>query len=393
LARLRLAQGAPAEVSERAIRAWIAAEDVDDPAPWKALATATADDPGRSAEHLEALRAAAQRDPASVEVYRGLLRAFQALDDPGGVQVVASLLVFLKAATPSESALVGDDLPIAGLDDDARLSWVDDPEAEGPVGRAFERLLEPAGVLFDRTEGELGLAGARRIDMDTQRALPERFHEVAAALGLEGRALLQRPEGAAAIDVSVGPPPTVVVDKGLSKGMFRKEQRYVLARALSLTRGARPAVRALHPADGQALVDALRGADQGRAGEWRGLLSQLLTPEELDTAAEPLLESPDATFVEWAEAVERSAARAAYVICGDLGTALQAQRREAGGDFRKPLRNPEALADLAARSPLARDLLEFALSPSHLRLLRWAGGEGGLLDDVEGGDLEASVEH
>ena len=140
-------------------------------------------------------------------------------------------------------------------------------------------------------------------------------------------------------------------------------------------------------------MDALRGADDGRAGEWRSLLSQLLTPEGMKTAAQPLLEAPDATFVEWAEAVERSAARAAYVICGDLGTALQAQRREAGGDFRKPLRNPEALADLALRSPLAKDLLEYALSFSHLALRRWAGGEGGLLDDVEGGDLEADVDH
>jgi len=57
-------------------------------------------------------------------------------------------------------------------------------------------------------------------------------------------------------------------------------------------------------------------------------------------------------------------------LARDLGTAFKALRREADGDFTRPLRDPRSLADLTERSPLARDLLAWALSEAFERLLR-----------------------
>jgi hypothetical protein len=304
---------------------------------------------------------------------------------------VAALLVFLKVATADEKALVGPEQEGApSLPDVPRMAWVDLPEAAGAVERTLLSLMEAVPALFDRSLADLGADDTTRAEQDTQRALPGRFREVAEALVLPGRHLHITEEGGASVEVTAGPPPAVVVGKGLTKGMFRREQQYVVARALSLTRGARAAVRALNPSDGEALIDALRGPSDadGRAAEWRGLLEELLDEDPLHSLGEELRDAPEATFAKWADAVERSSARAAFVLCGDLGTALQAQRREAGGDFRKPLRNPDALADLVQRSALAADLLEYALSSSYLALRTWHREHAQALDGDEAPDLE-----
>lgn len=399
LATLRKAAGGQGQGegggADDALRAWLKSAP-DEPGPWRALAEATAGDPEQLDEHLSALRAVLSRAPADVDSYRALLTAFDEAGDKDGADVVASLLVFLKVATAGEKQRVAAvDKPAAhetapSLPDAPRLAWVDLPDAAGAVERAFLTLLGAVPALFDRGLDDFGASDATRAEDDTQRALPARFREVAEALGLTGRHLHVVEEATASVEVTAGPPPAVIVGKGLTKGMFRREQQYVLARALSLTRGARPVVRALNPSDGEALIDALRGAvePEGRAAEWGGLLTELLDDAPLQALSAELLAAPDATFAQWADAVERSSARAAFVLCGDLGTALQAQRREAGGDFRKPLRNPEALGDLVERSPLAADLLEYALSSSYLALRRWRREQGGRLDGDEGTDLE-----
>jgi tetratricopeptide (TPR) repeat protein len=390
MARLRRSSGATGEDAggDAAVRAWLQSAP-DDPDAWRALIQITARDSDRREEHYDAIRSLLQRVPSDLDAYRMLLEAFQADEDTQGAETVAELLVFIKVASPEEAALVRrdsatDESQLASLPEAQRIDWVDLPDASGPVERALAKLLGSAPALFDRGLDELGASEETRADQDTQRALPGRFREVAEALGLHGRRLHLRKEGGATVEVTAGPPPAVVVGKDLTKGMFRREQRYVLAKALSLTRGARPVAKALHRSDGEALVDALRGGGEGRAEEWRALLEELLDEELLQTLEEELRAAPDATFEAWAEAAERSSARAALVLCGDLGTALQAQRREAGGDFRKPLRNPGALADLVERSSVASDLLQYALSSSYLDLQRWFREGEGALDAEDG---------
>ena len=395
LSTLRRAAGdgaGPTDGPDEALLAWLESAP-DEPGPWRALAEATAGDPKRRDEHYGALRAVVVRAPADVETYRTLLAAFEDNGDEEGAQSVASLLVFLKVATADEKLrAAGAGGGAASLPDVPRMAWVDLPDAAGPVERSLLTLLDAVPALFDRGLEDLGASDDTRAEEDTQRALPGRFREVAEALGLPGRHLHITDQGGASVEITAGPPPAIIVGKGLAKGMFRKEQHYVLARALSLTRGARPVATALNPSDGEALIDALRGAaePEGRAAEWRGLLEELLDSGPLEALGEALMEAPEATFGHWVDAVRRSSARAALVLCGDLGTALQAERREAGGDFRKPLRNPQALADLVDRSVLARDLLDYASSPSYLALRRWLQEQEGPLDGDGQRDLEGS---
>jgi len=378
LARLATVRGRldDPDATREALRAWTEAAPPDDPTPWRALAEALADDPNRRPERREALLAVVAREPADVDAYQDLFVAWQQAGNPDRAYPVADLLVFLKAAPDEVVAfheqysgwLTKEEVP--PLPPPAREAWVDVPAADGPVARVLRALANAVPALFSATPEDEGLSEDDRVDRDRQRSLPRRFREVGRSLALEGRALYVRPDGGTALEVLPGDPPVVVVGSDMTRGMFRREQRFFLARGLTMTLGARPLARALHVDEGQAILDALRGAEEGRAGEWAALLAELLPDETRDELKAELDEHPEVSFADWTEASERSAVRAALVLAGDLGTAFKALRREAGGDFTRPLRDPRSLADLTERSPLARDLLAWALSDSFERLLR-----------------------
>jgi len=372
------------EAARDALRAWAGASP-DDPASWRALAGALEGDTEHRDELQGALQALVDLLPGDVDAYRALFSAWHEAGSPDRAFPVADLLVFLKAA-PAEVTdfyeqysgwLTKEEVP--PLPRPARRAWVDDPVVGNVVGRALDALAAAVPALFTASLEEEGLSDDNRVDGDRQRSLPRRFREVGRSLELEGRALYVRPDGGTALGVLPGDPPAMVVGSDMTRGMFRKEQRFFLARGLMLTLGPRPLARALHEDEGQAIVDALRGGEEGRAGEWAALLAELLPEETHEELRALLAEDPDANFAAWTQAVERSAVRAALVLAGDLGTAFKALRREAGGDFTRPLRDPRSLADLTERSPLARDLLAWALSEAFERLLRGdePPGEGG----------------
>ena len=374
LGELRSRAGEP-DRAEAAWRAW-AAGAPQDPEPFRALAGVLTGQPDRGEELRAVLRQVVALDPADVEAWAGLLASWQEEGDELRAYPVADLLVFVKAAPPEAAALLERHAvgakgsgEVPALPPELRAALVDAPVAGGPVGAALDALVRAVPGLVAVDPAETGLTGADRVDGDRQRSVPRRFAEVARALELPGRALYVREGAGAAPEVLGGDPPAVVVGDELTRGMFRHEQRFHLARGLALTAGARPLARALHADDGEALVRALRGDREGRAGEWGALLEELLEDGARGELGEGLAAAPDAGYCEWVEAVERSVLRAAFVLSGDLGTALKALRREAGADFTKPLRDPAALAELAEGSPLAADLLRYLASDQYGELL------------------------
>jgi tetratricopeptide (TPR) repeat protein len=364
--------------AEAAWRAWSEAAP-DDPAPRRALAALTGLDPERRPEHIELLRRIVALDPGDVDGYHRLFVAWRASGDEDMAFAIADLLVFLKVADETEDRAHEAGLKQRGeealpaVSAEARQAWLDDPRTEGAVARALSRLITLSPGLLSATPDEAGLVPDDRVDGDNQRSLPGRFAEVATVLDLEGRALYVRPGGGVEIGLLAGEPLGVIVGEDLTRGLFRREQRFYLGRGLSMTRGAAPLTRTLDVADGEALVKALREETEGRAGEWRELLVEVLEPEALEELAAILAEEADASFRGYAEAVERSALRAALLLAGDLGTALKALRREAGGDFRRPLRDAASLTDLLERSPLGRDLVTYALSERYRDIQAWLG--------------------
>jgi hypothetical protein len=185
-------------------------------------------------------------------------------------------------------------------------------------------------------------------------------------------------------------PPELVAGGGLAHGLAEAERRFLLGRAIELTRG--PAVLAAFvPADearaffGAAVALALpdegaawaidAGADPERLGFWAEFLIERLDGAQLDALVQlagPVIASGPRAFDDWADAIRRTANRVGYVLAGDLAKAIALLQREDEAVRGLRVAGPEAFGELLEKSPAIADLYRFAFGGPCHELMRSA---------------------
>ncbi len=326
------------------------------------LAATALDAVGRAPEEImAALERALELDPMHLATRHRLFEVAMAAGDRTRALAQALILGFVRAATDEERGVLEriEDIKPDGLADLLGSDLLADPPLSGPVDELMDALVRE--LALPEPSGE-------RLEDNPHHSLAKRFQEVERLLGMDGMALWVSEQPGR--DVLPVPGRGLVVGRGLLQGLFRREQRFYLARGLAGSLRGRALAWVLDPEEGQALLDFL--AAPGPEAQAPPRLEHL--PAErlqalLDSLGELARAAPEGSFHTWRHGVLAWALRLAVVASGDLGVALKALRLETGAFPKAALREAAGLGELLARSALARDLISWMSSPRYAALL------------------------
>ena len=205
------------------------------------------------------------------------------------------------------------------------------------------------------------------------------FRDLRSVLGLEHVELYLKKGGFKGIQIVMSRPPAIIIGEDVFKGMFNKEQRFVLGRALELTRPEYILTEAYSPFDFLTLFEALfeRGdvEERGRFDEgmqarirgWHERLNEVLTPERevrlltlVAAIHKKLSDRPSAP--QWRRIAQASSLRVGLMLAGDLQVAVKRLMRE---EERIQIPTIRKCSDLQSAMDTSRDLRElmrYALS-------------------------------
>ncbi len=341
--------------------------------------------------------------PGDPEALRDLVALYRAAGRGDWSVTPLRLLVMLKQSTREEAELARAqsgpfDAPSASAPDATqRAELVADPSLRQPAGLLARTLHEWVGAhlapLFGVSRDVPGEPAAV-----LHPPLAEAADELARALDLGRRKLWLSHTDDRTISLARLDPPELVAGGGLAHGLAEAERRFLLARAIELTRG--PAVLAAFvPAEearaffGAAVALALpdegatwaidAGADPERLGFWAEFLIERLDGAQLDALVQlagPVIASGPRAFDDWADAVRRTANRVGFVLSGDLARAIALLQREEEAVRGLRVAGPEAFAELLEKSPAIADLYRFAFGGPCHELMRSVGPSPGLVE-------------
>ncbi len=357
------------ERAEASINVEIDLSDLDDEA---ARATEDPDDAWRRV----------RRNPTDAEAHRQLHRIYRARGDADRAWCVAQALAALGAATPEEreefeahrsQALMS---PRAGVSPSAWYDQLFHPEEEVLTGQIFG-VIAPAALL--------GRVTALRRDGRFKQPAPDARQDVAKAtvtavraipwaaaiLGLAPPAVFVDREASHGFQHLPSVPPITVVGKGVLSGRTQLEHAFLVGRHLSWYRSEHY-VRTLFtsvPDLEDLFLAALVIGNPGlpiaedvrkRVTPIAQAIQPLLEPTQVDTLRGCFLrfveEGARTNLQRWSLATDKTACRAGFLLCNDLGTALELLSAEEHG-----------------LGELGKDLYAFATSERYFQLRRQLG--------------------
>lgn len=322
--------------------------------------------------------------PGEPDALRDLVALHEAAGEPNAAHAPLSLLALMGEATDAERARM------------AALRDVFGGAAPGALPASVrERLVaddahrSPAGVLLEHLHGWLAPAldamyraarqtGGEPADV-VHPPVAELTDQLARALELPPRRLWLTTAEDRVIGLARLHPPELVAGGALTHGEDPHPRRFLLGRALELSRGAAVHAAFLPEPESRALFAAAMalglpdegpdyalatGADSDRIEAWAELLVDHLDGPQLDTLAgraRPVLGAGPRAFDDWVFRVRCGAHRTGYVLSGHLASAIDLLRRETPALHGLAPRGPRGLAELVRRSPAIADLHRFAL--------------------------------
>jgi tetratricopeptide (TPR) repeat protein len=316
---------------------------------------------------IDSLRALAKIGARQTR-YRGycLYEALSALDalDQEGVDFLASY------SPPTLEA----DAPYPGeISDEIRHGLLSLPMVRG-MQEIFATLWEAAPTLFTRDLATLGLSSDQRVSPVADTNLAKVFSSAARALGIKTTTLYLVPASDNKDDFQVVcmAPPAIIVTEAAANKRSILELRFLLGRALELTRPAYilaaglqrsefarlflSLLRAFHPrhmrgrreigSEAMERAGQLRRAIPFKVARKLGELFRNQTKVQFDSGA-------------WRQTINQSANRVGLALCGDLGTALRLISENDPSLADKPL------PDVVRTSTVVRELFTFAVSDAY----------------------------
>ncbi len=322
--------------------------------------------------------------PGEPDALRDLIVLYEAAGEAQSAHAPLSLLALMGEATDAERG---------------RLAELQDVFGGAPPGAlpasvrerlvAEDALRSPAGVLLEHLHGWLAPAldamyraarqtGGEPADV-VHPPVAELTERLARALELPPRRLWLTTAEDRVIGLARLHPPELVAGGALTHGEDPHPRRFLLGRALELSRGAAVHAAFLPEPESRALFAAAMalglpdegpdyaletGAASDRIEAWAELLVEHLDGAQLDTLARrarPVLGAGPRAFDDWAFRVRCGAHRTGYVLSGHLGSAIDLLRRETPALHGLSPHGPRGLAELVRRSPAIADLHRFAL--------------------------------
>ncbi len=333
---------------------------------------------------LDALRTLLRLDDITEARLRQLLDLYRATGRLDGAGQLLRLLDFCRCTTRDEQQLVRDyrddlgELNSGALAGDIYQRFVLPPLARGPLARLMTFIHEEAHTVLEQTLDEVGATPDDRISDRKNLNVSSIFRDVAGTVGMPDVELFLRRDDFAGVRVLMTRPRSVVIGEDVFRGLFNREQRFVLGRALELSRPAFCAVAALAPFDFMTLFEALFimggfGSDHPQFADeriaegikgWVQPLEQILDEDqqmrlmELVDECEQAFVNKRPTALDWKHAAEASAQRVGLFLSGDPLVALKRLLRE-----EERLRSPSirSIEDLCVAMETSRNIREVVL--------------------------------
>lgn len=350
-------------------------------------------DPQRS---LEAHRTVVALGEVSEARFRQVLELHRGLQQEDGVRTLLRLLDFCRNSSRAEqeelrqqredlAQMARGDLAGAAYHRCVRPALTRGAMAE--LMRFVTQLVRPALArdVLEETPGAEEISQRRNLNVASI------FREVAGVLGLEEVALFLGHEDVSGVQVLMADPAAILIGEDVFRGLFNKEQRFVLGRALENTRPCFVTLASMEPFAAMTFYEALfsYGEDGELGGDemlrqeierWRQRLDELMEPAQrqhlrrlVRRALRGLGYKP--SVLDWRRAVRASALRVGMLLAGDPMVALKRLLRE-----EERLRSPSVRSfdDLAVAMETSADIREvvlFLLSDDYIKARRLLRGE------------------
>lgn len=350
---------------------------------------------------LEALRTLIELGDVSEARLRQILALYRETGRYDGAIQLLRLLDFCRCTTREEQREVRDhrdDLGEVGHGDlagEAYLAYILPPLARGPLASLLALITERCRGVLLQLLTEVGVDASDLISDRRNLNIANIFRDVAAVLGMEHVELYLRRNEVRGVQVVMAKPPALVIGEDVFRGLFNREQRFVLGRALEMCRRSFLTVAALPPFDFMAFYEALfqMGADpserdsvaderlQQQIDRWRDALNELLLEEDRAAVRELVAECASVfgdkrpTVVDWRHAAVAASLRVGIFLSGDPLVVLKRLLRE-----EERLRSPSirAFDDMMLAMETSREICEvvhYLISEDFIRARRTLKGE------------------
>lgn len=325
-----------------------------------------------------------RQDPTRLEPYLALHRLYRAAGEMDKAWCVSAVLNFFGRAEGEVRELYeahrlrGPIRPRAVLDDER---WVKDlfhPAEDLFLGKLFEGITPAVMRVLAKSDKTFGLPKEQLVEnLDTTTVtLARSFGFVSRVLGLPFvPRLFLCPDREGGIAYAATLPPASACGKAVLSGLSPLDVTYIVAKHLSYYRGERYLRTLLQkPRDAEVLLGVARRlagltADQDESvTQWITALEPHLTPvalaqlrglgERATKKRRPL------DIAEWLGAVEITAARAGFLLCGDLAAAARIVAAD-----------PMTVASGLGAEAIIRELILFGVSDQYFRLRAHLGIE------------------
>jgi hypothetical protein len=226
----------------------------------------------------------------------------------------------------------------------------------------------------------MGVSAADKVSPLSEVVVAQIFGQAAKALGNRRATLYVSPNPEfAGLTLAVAPPPSIVVGQKAAEAPAA-ELRFLMGRALELTRSEYILAAAMPTKDFTQLFASVLKAFHPRHGRWRAgahdaaveqaaKLKKNLPYKVAKRLAELFQENGTQPFssAHWRAVVHETGNRAGLLMCGDLGTAAHVIMRETAGNGASDP-TPELVRARAAEPGPLRELLRYAVSEEYFAL-------------------------
>jgi tetratricopeptide (TPR) repeat protein len=303
---------------------------------------------------------------------------------------VASVLAFLRKADPEEQRFFEQYRPKNFARAKARLTeelWqrnIYHPEEDRLISHVLAAVSFPVMAIRAREHKDWGLKRKDRRDPSTDQLLFSKvFNYVAQVLAVAPPELYLRPESPGELDMANAREksqlvPSFVVGSGLLQGRPEKDLAYVIGKRLTLMRPEHlvrwphvvPTVAELRVVFLAALKLVqpqvpIKPELQQAVGQYLALLRKTVPPqlmEQLASVVQRFIETKaEADLHVWSNAVDYTATRAGYLMCGDLDVAARLVQTE-----------PVAVGSVEPKEKI-RDLIQWTVSEEYFALREHLG--------------------
>lgn len=270
--------------------------------------------------------------------------------------------------------------PIEEVD---RATHLAHPEARA-MSEVFALIWEGAPGLGRTTLESLGLGAHNKISPLAEATIGKIYGQTAKALGNKRSLLYVNPDpGFQGLQILVPPPPSIIVSQQLAEASEPSELRFLIGRALELSRPEYILGHAMPAKEFSQLFAAILKAFHPRHAKWRAgdpgteqaaKLKKALPYKVSKRLAELFQEHEAQPFnsARWRAVVQETGNRAGLVMCGDLATAARIVAREVMSDPSADP-TPELMLEQAGKAGPLRGLLRFAMSDEYFVLREGLG--------------------